>query len=72
MSRSVFTRPNYISITTPRFDPYVHSGVIRGSAPPLKETAITQYPLYPLYDSDKYMTVSYQSNFKNSESKRIK
>ena len=64
MSFYFYTRPNYVSVITPRFDPYIHSGIIRGSSPPFKETAMTQYPLYPLYDSDKKMTISYQSNYK--------
>jgi hypothetical protein len=47
----VSARPTYATIVTPRFDSNVHAGVIRGSAPPLRYTAATNYPITPIYHS---------------------
>jgi Family of unknown function (DUF5850) len=41
----IMARPNLVSTLTPRSDPYANSGTIRGSAPSIGNTAISQYPI---------------------------
>jgi len=41
-------RPDYKSTLTPRSDPYVNSGVVRGHGPPdMNQTAVQPYPITP-------------------------
>ena len=57
-SSVIMARPDYKSTITPRFDPLINTGVIRGSAPNIKYTAINSYPIT-------------QDNISPSESKEL-
>jgi hypothetical protein len=43
----IMARPDYKPTLAPRFDPFASAGVIRGSAPPINQTAVQFHPLTP-------------------------
>jgi len=49
----ILARPNYTSLLTPRFDSHINSGVIRGTSPPLNQTAVHMYPLTPSVEQNR-------------------
>lgn len=56
----IAARPDYKSTLTPRTDPYVSTGVIRGTPPDMNQTAVQSYPLMAEHGRSESAEVNHQ------------